>query len=49
MKSIFITKLKPIKIPFIIQKLTIFYMLILIYELEYEYNTKQTSFGNHKD
>ena len=36
MKSIFSTKLEPIKIPFGIRKLRIFFILILIYVLEYE-------------
>ena len=36
MKSIFSTKFEPIKIPFSIRKLTIFFILILIDVLEYE-------------
>ena len=36
MKSIFSTKVEPIKIPFSIRKLTTFFILILIDVLEYE-------------
>ena len=42
MKSIFSKKLELIKIPFSIRKLTIFFILILIYMREYELNTKKT-------
>ena len=35
MKSIFSTKLEPIKIPYNIRKFTIFLIMILIYALDY--------------
>ena len=48
MKSIFSTTLEPINILFGIRKLTIFFILILIDVLEYEYNTKETSLSEYK-
>ena len=48
MKSIFSTKLEPIKIPFCIRKLAIFFYLISIDVLEYEYNRKEISLSDYK-
>ena len=47
-KVFFFTKFEPTKIPFSIRKFTIVFILILIFLLEYEYNTKETFLSDYK-